>query len=92
MSLLELREQIDAIDREGIVLLRRRIDIAKQIAQVKKKNRLPILDSEREQSKKAAIRRLAEEQQLSAPIVEEIFHLVLQYTKQEMQSSCGGEE
>jgi chorismate mutase/prephenate dehydrogenase len=92
MSLLELREQIDAIDREGIVLLRRRIDIAKQIAQVKKKNRLPILDSEREQSKKAAIRRLAEEQQLSAHIVEEIFHLVLQYTKQEMQSSCRGEE
>ncbi len=84
MSLSKLREQIDAIDREWIKLLKQRLDVAKQIAMVKKNNRMPILDLEREEWMKAEIRRLAQEQQINERMVEEIFHLVIFYTKQEM--------
>ena len=82
--MLKLREQIDAIDREWIKLLKQRLDVAKQIALVKKNNRMPILDLEREKRMKAEIRRLAQEQQINEHMVEEIFHLVIFYTKQEM--------
>jgi len=84
MSLSKLRDQIDAIDREWIKLLKQRLDVAKQIALVKKNNRMPILDLEREAWMKAEIRRLAQEQQINERMVEEIFHLVIFYTKQEM--------
>ncbi len=84
MSLSKLREQIDAIDREWIKLLKQRLDVAKQIAMVKKNNRMPILDLEREEWMKAEIRRLAQEQQINEHMVVEIFHLVIFYTKQEM--------
>ena len=80
----KLREQIDAIDREWIKLLKQRLDVAKQIAMVKKNNRMPILDLEREEWMKAEIRRLAQEQQINEHMVVEIFHLVIFYTKQEM--------
>ena len=92
MTLPELRNQIDAIDREGILLLKRRLEVARQIASVKKRNRLPIFDAQRERMAKEEIRRLAQENQISILMAEEIFHLILTYTKQEMQRSAGENE
>ena len=89
MSLKELRDQIDAIDREGIALLTKRMEVARQIALIKKRDRLPIWDLERELALMEAVRRCAQEQKLSPLMVEEIFRLILSYTKQEMKRSAG---
>ena len=55
MNLPELRTQIDAIDRELIGLLEKRMDIAADIASYKRENGLPVLDAEREAEKLAAV-------------------------------------
>ncbi|ASJ17567.1 chorismate mutase [Pyrococcus kukulkanii] len=44
-----LREQIDEIDREIIALLERRLEIARQIGEIKKSLGLPIEDKSREE-------------------------------------------
>ena len=84
MTLSILRKQIDQINQELVVLLSKRLEIAKQIAQLKKENRLPILDSERESAIKEKIRSLAKKHQLSSSMLEEIFQIVLDYTRIEM--------
>lgn len=84
MSLPELREQIDAIDREWIQLFKRRLDVAKQIALVKKRKGLSIPDAERERVMMERNLRQAQELQINPRMVEEVFRLVLVYTKQEM--------
>ncbi|EKE08658.1 MAG: hypothetical protein ACD_17C00063G0001 [uncultured bacterium] len=84
MMLSTLRDQIDRINRELVGLLGKRLEIAREIARLKKEHRLPILDSERESAIFEEIKCLAIEHQLSSPIVEEIFQIVLDYTKIEM--------
>ncbi len=88
MSLQELRDQIDAIDREWISLLKQRLEVAKQIALVKKCSGLPIFDAQRERMMKEEIRRLAREKEISVLMAEEIFHQILIYSKHEMQRSA----
>ena len=51
MNLDELREQIDAVDKEILKLFRERMTLSEQIAGVKKATGLPILDVEREKAK-----------------------------------------
>ncbi len=48
MNLEELREQIDKIDKEMMVLFKKRMGISLQISAYKKANDLPILDAKRE--------------------------------------------
>lgn len=81
----ELRKKIDEINTQLVVLLGRRLEVAKEIAQIKKREQFPILDSNREDLIKEKIRNLAREQGLSAPVIEEIFQLVLDYTRMEME-------
>ena len=56
MDLTELRTQIDAVDKELIALLERRMDVAAAIAAYKKSQGLPVLDAGREAAKIAAVR------------------------------------
>ena len=56
MELSELREQIDAIDKELISLLERRFDVAAAIADYKQAHGLPVLDAGREADKIAAVK------------------------------------
>ena len=56
MELTELREQIDAIDRELVALLERRLDVSAGIGRYKLAHDLPVLDASREAEKLAAIR------------------------------------
>ncbi len=86
MNLKELREQIDTINRKLISLLGVRMEIAREIARVKKRERLPVLDAKREDAIKAEIRMLAKEQGLSPTVMEEIFTIVMDYTRLEMES------
>lgn len=84
MTLAELRMEIDAMNRELVVLLGRRTEIARQIARVKKKEDLPTLDLDRERTIKDEVRRLARANRLSVPIVEDLFEMLLDYTRMEM--------
>jgi chorismate mutase len=86
MSLSELREEIDGLNRQLVVLLGRRLKIAKEIARIKKKDGLPIFDPVREEKIKAEIRELARAEGLSVPVVEEIFTLLLEYTRLEQEA------
>ena len=56
MDLTELRTEIDAIDRELIALLERRMDVAAGIASYKQERGLPVLDGAREAEKLDAVR------------------------------------
>ncbi|WP_048056129.1 chorismate mutase [Pyrococcus sp. ST04] len=47
-KLKSLRREIDEIDRQIIALLEKRLDIARQIGEIKKNLGLPIEDKERE--------------------------------------------
>ncbi|MGN1124003.1 MAG: prephenate dehydratase [Eubacterium sp.] len=49
MDLLELRKEIDKIDEQLIPLLTKRMDVAKQVAEYKVKNSIPVLNEKREQ-------------------------------------------
>lgn len=60
MELTELRVQIDAIDKELVALLERRIDVAAGVAAYKMAHGLPVLDQSREDVKMAAIRAMCQ--------------------------------
>ena len=55
MKLEELRVKIDEIDREMTRLFEARMDVAAQIAEYKRENKLPVLDAGREREKINAI-------------------------------------
>ncbi|MBX7065933.1 MAG: chorismate mutase [Parachlamydiales bacterium] len=84
MSLNLLRQEIDMLDEEIIKTIGKRIELARQVARVKKEERLPILDAKREEEIRAAIRKLAKKEGLSAPIMVEIIQLILDYSRIEM--------
>jgi len=48
MNLEELRKQIDEIDKEMMVLFKKRMSVSKQIGEYKRVNNVPILDVARE--------------------------------------------
>lgn len=62
MSNQNYREQIDQIDKQLVNLFCKRMDVAKQIAEFKKENNLPVLDLKREREKLASITELSTEQ------------------------------
>lgn len=87
MTLLDtLRLEIDGVNRELISLLGKRIRIAREIARLKRAADLPLLDAGREESILIEMRSLAKEHKLSPPVVEELFQMVLDYTRLEMES------
>lgn len=79
-----LRNQIDALDAQLITLLYERIQIVRQIGKIKQANDLPLFDEQREEKIHARWRKMAKQQGLSAPLIEEIMQLILQYSKIEM--------
>ena len=80
-----LRDQIDIINRELAALLGKRLHISKMIAEVKKQNHLPILDEKREKSIHEELKILAKRHDLNASVLEKIFTLIINYTKEEME-------
>ncbi|MGL4602343.1 MAG: chorismate mutase, partial [Plesiomonas sp.] len=71
-----LRDHIDAVDREMLDLLTRRLALVKQVGEVKSRHGLPIYVPEREASMLAA--RRAEAQALGIPpdLIEDILRRV----------------
>jgi len=85
-TLKEKRTQIDTINGQLMALLGQRLQIAREIAKIKKRGGLPILDETREDAIKEKVRKQAREQGLSAPVMEEIFQILLDYTRMEMEA------
>ena len=90
MNLQKLRKEIDEIDRQWMALLSRRLKIAHQIAIVKKKDKRPLSDAEREKAMLKEIRRWAQEEGIDPKFAETIFRQIIDYSIQEMQSAMEG--
>jgi len=85
MILNELRMQIDALNCQLVELLGKRTEVAREIARIKKRDKLPILDPGRERTIKDEVRQLARANRISVAVVEEMFDLLLEYTRLEME-------
>ena len=62
MDINELRVKIDEIDSQLVDLFQQRMDVAKDIAQYKKNNSLPVLDIVREREKLASVSDLGKDE------------------------------
>ncbi|ANV97574.1 hypothetical protein BBW65_01560 [Helicobacter enhydrae] len=82
MNLTKLRVEIDKIDDEILELLKKRIEIAKQIGILKREQKQEIIDLQRE---RRIIERLSQDDIFSqaeiASIYQEIFRLTKAYQK-----------
>lgn len=82
--LVELRGQIDQVNRELASLLSKRLQIALKVAEVKKERNLPIFDLTREQEIKAKMGKIAQESGVSVDYMESIFQAIFESTRAEM--------
>lgn len=89
MKLEELRKIVDGINEEIIVLLAKRLEVTKQIARVKKEEKLPVDDFGREEKQLTMLRALAQKHGLSPAVIEEIFNLFVDYSKLNMKMEMG---
>jgi chorismate mutase/prephenate dehydratase len=76
-DLQALREAIEALDREILAQLRRRMSLAEQVAATKLHAAFPFRDERREDQVLQRVRHLAVEQGLDAHQVEELYRVVL---------------
>jgi chorismate mutase/prephenate dehydratase len=85
-ALAEAREAIDAVDRELLDAVNRRLGLVRRLHQHKLENALPLRDPGREES---LIGRLQEANggPLSADGVAELFHCVLDLVRREIHGS-----
>ena len=80
MDIQELRQQIDAIDRELVALYCRRMETARAIGQYKRENGLPVLDSQREQELLDRVAKLAGEE--NEQDIRALYRLLMDQSKQ----------
>lgn len=85
MNLEELRNEIDLINEEIILLFAKRLEITKQVAKVKQEKKLPCDDPIREAQQLIALHELALNNGLSPSVMEEIFNLFVDYSKMVMK-------
>ncbi|MEM2967703.1 MAG: chorismate mutase [Candidatus Bathyarchaeia archaeon] len=72
-----LRESIDEVDEQILLLLNKRVEICRSIGAVKRKHGLPIKDLPRENDVYARVRKKAEELRLDAAWVERIYQQIV---------------
>jgi chorismate mutase len=76
-QLLEVREQIDKVDHQLILLLAQRFTLTRQVGELKADRKLSAVDPQREAGKLAAIRELCQEHQLNPELVSSIFSQIM---------------
>lgn len=79
-DLLQLREEIDAIDRQIVELYERRMEVSGRVAQYKIETGKKVLDKEREQAKLAAVRALTHND-FNSHGVEELFSQIMSMSR-----------
>jgi len=87
MTLDELREEIESIDRELVELIARRTYVAYTIAQVKAQQDLPTVDEQQEQRVMDRAGNNAEHFDLDANLVKAIFRLLIELNKVEQREN-----
>lgn len=87
MSLDELREEIQAIDRELVELIAQRTYVADSIAEVKAEQGLPTTDESQEQRVMDRAGENAEQFDLDSNLVKAIFRLLIELNKVEQRDS-----
>ncbi|GAB7091765.1 chorismate mutase [Halorubrum luteum] len=87
MTLDELREEIEDIDREIVELIARRTYVADTVAQVKAENDLPTTDESQEERVMERAGRNAEQFDVDANLVKAIFRLLIELNKVEQRES-----
>ncbi len=81
MDMVELRNQIDEIDRQIVALFVQRMDVAAKIGEYKAAHQLLVLDTKRESEKLAQIGALAGEEmaEYAKALYQTVFSLSRQY-------------
>jgi chorismate mutase len=92
MNLGALRDKVDQINEEIIALFAKRLEITGQIARLKKEQKLPVNDPVREAKQRSTLRAVAEKHGLNSTVVEEMFHLFVEYSKLVMKREMGDVE
>jgi len=87
MSLEELREEIQSIDRQLVELIARRTYVADTIAAVKEQQDLPTTDEQQEQRVMDRAGENAEQFDVDANLVKAIFRLLIELNKVEQRES-----
>jgi len=87
MTLDELREEIEAIDREIVELIARRTYVADTVAEVKSKRDLPTTDESQETRVMDRAGANAEQFDVDANLVKAIFRLLIELNKVEQRES-----
>ena len=87
MTLDELREEIEAIDREIVELIARRTYVADTVAEVKAKRDLPTTDESQETRVMDRAGANAEQFDVDANLVKAIFRLLIALNKVEQRES-----
>ncbi|WP_368408636.1 chorismate mutase [Halorussus salilacus] len=85
MSLAELREEIESIDREIVELIARRTYVAETVAQVKSEREMPTTDEDQEQRVMDRAGENAERFDVDANLVKAIFRLLIELNKVEQR-------
>lgn len=76
----KLRNRIDAIDRKIVKLLEKRVDTARRIGKIKKRNGLEITDLERERD---VLENVSLNSKINKNLVNKIFRSIIEYCKDE---------
>ena len=87
MTLDELREEIETIDREIVELIARRTYVAAPVAEVKAKRDLPTTDESQETRVMDRAGANAEQFDVDANLVKAIFRLLIELNKVEQRES-----
>lgn len=88
MEIDKLRDEIDLLNEEIIVLLAKRKTMTQKMARLKKEKGLPVLDSSREKVQAEKVRQVAKNHQVDPDVVEGIFTDYVTYCKKEMEKIC----
>jgi chorismate mutase len=87
MSLAELREEIETIDREIVEKIAQRTYVADTIAEVKAEQGLPTTDEQQEQAVMDRAGQNAEQFDVDANLVKAIFRLLIELNKVEQREN-----
>jgi chorismate mutase len=87
MSLDELREEIQTIDRELVELIAQRTYVAETIAAVKDEQGLPTTDEQQEQAVMDRAGENAERFDVDSNLVKAVFRLLIELNKVEQRDS-----
>ncbi len=80
-SLIKNRKIINKIDKEIIKLLVKRIKCAKEIKNYKKRNKLKIIDKEREKEIFKAIEKQAEKYKIDKIFLKHVFKIIIKNSR-----------